>query len=268
MSAAVINTSFAAIGSIDPSLHASTLQLKLVVQPHSVRYYVLSKTLTQVLYFGHYTLHHITGIEELAERLQSIYDKDDVLKMPFGEVIVAVDTDYRVQPAGFGAAYNETTETCMDAELVYTVPAAISVLLRSWWPSVTFRHQAGVWLSNREEYLQQAPDVLLAAVNGLQADIIRFNSLGHLQLMNRYAFKAASDFIYYTLLCCEKLQIDRENTTLILAGEVDVQSKVYDLCYRYFRHITFIQPPVSLSFTKDFDLQPKHFYYSTYCLEP
>jgi hypothetical protein len=97
-------------------------------------------------------------------------------------------------------------------------------------------------------------------------DIIRYTPDNRLQLMNRYSYRHENDFIYFLLLCCEDLQIDRQKTELVLFGEIDIQSQIYALCYRYFRHLNFIQQPPQVSFTKAFDLYPKHLHFNLYNL--
>ena len=97
-------------------------------------------------------------------------------------------------------------------------------------------------------------------------DIVRFDGEKKLKLMNRYDYQAATDFIYFLLLCAEELKIDRESTELVLIGEVDIQSKIYDLCHRYFRNISFIAKPEAVNFTKAFDAFPKHLHFNLYNL--
>jgi preprotein translocase subunit SecA len=96
--------------------------------------------------------------------------------------------------------------------------------------------------------------------------VLAFNEAGNLQIMNRYDFKTQTDFIYFLLLCCDQLNIDREKTELVLSGEVDIESKIYDVCYRYFRFISFIRTPENLHFSRAFDIFPKHLHFNLYNL--
>jgi hypothetical protein len=114
--------------------------------------------------------------------------------------------------------------------------------------------------------LSDAEPKLFVNVSLKYFDTIYFRDSQHLQLMNRYKYRADTDFIYFVLLCCEELKLDRESTELVLIGEVDIQSKIYDICYRYFRNIRLIQKPDNLHFSKAFELYPKHLHFNLYNL--
>ena len=116
------------------------------------------------------------------------------------------------------------------------------------------------------ESLEKGQQKIFANIEQYHFDVLAFSENSTLQLMNRYEFKTQTDFIYFLLLACEKLNIDREKTELVLCGEVDIQSKVYDVCYRYFRFISFVRKPERMNFSKAFDIYPKHLHFNLYNL--
>jgi hypothetical protein len=138
--------------------------------------------------------------------------------------------------------------------------------LKKLFSNAELLHLNSTYLHLLPEYLVKSTEKLFVNVSQSYLDIIRFDGERKLKLMNRYDYQAATDFIYFLLLCAEELKIDRENTELVLIGEVDVQSKIYDLCHRYFRNINFIAKPEAVNFTKAFDVFPKHLHFNLYNL--
>ena len=64
-------------------------------------------------------------------------------------------------------------------------------------------------------------------------------SKGKLQLHNVYSYKTSEDFIYYTLFCFEQLQLDPNETPIVLSGAISKEDDLYKILFRYIRHITF-----------------------------
>lgn len=269
MAPAQIKNSFNSIGEVEASLSPSTLVLKICVTSNAVRYFVLSQTHGQVIFFGDYTLHHVANANDLAQRLEKIFEKDEILQLLFSKVLLGVDEKYSLVPNEFSFTINKTeqlVQSCGNAQLVFELAAPLLQVLRKLFPASEVLHLNSTYFQLLSEYLVDSTEKLFVNVSQSHLDIIRFNEAKELQLMNRYDYQAASDFIYFVLLCCEDLKIDREKTELILIGEVDIQSKIYDLCYRYFRHINFIQKPEAVHFSKAFDVFPKHLHFNLYNL--
>jgi len=267
MTSAQLKNAFTSIGELDASLQPSTLQLKLCVDFSGIRYFVHAKTHGQIVFYGHYTLHHIASEVELCERVQRIVEKDEVLQLPFDEVLLGVNTPYSLLPAemSFLKHGDSHADYCMNDTLIlqHKPSHALEQTLRSLFNRVTIVH-LNASLVRYLWALEKTINPLYVQVAADHLDVIFFKLDGSLHILNRYDYKTASDFIYFVLLVVEEIGIDRENTPLILLGEIDIQSKVYDLCYRYFRHISFIEKPEPIQFTKAFDLYPKHLNFPLY----
>jgi hypothetical protein len=86
-------------------------------------------------------------------------------------------------------------------------------------------------------------------------------------LHNKYEYHTPADFIYFVLLVADQFAIDREQTELVLLGEVNTNSQIYEITYRYFRHVTFQGKPSQISFARVFEQFPKHLHFNLYNLE-
>ena len=269
MSSAQIKNSFSSIGEVDASISPSTLVLKLAVTNHSVRYFVLSQTHQQIIFFGDYTLHHIANSDELAGAFEKIFEKDEILKLPFAKVLIGFDEKYSLVPAELSHMLKkegQLSNRCVDTDIFFESSYVLVQTIERLFSRAEFLHVNSTYFNFLPEYLNDSSEKLFVNVSKNYLDVIRFNEQKKLQLMNRYEYQTASDFIYFVLLCCEELKIDRENVELVLSGEIDIQSKVYDVCYRYFRSISFIKKPNDLHFSKAFEMYPKHLHFNLYNL--
>ena len=267
MSSAQIKNSFSSIGEVDASLSPSSLILKIAITNHSVRYFVLSQTHHQIIFLGDYTLHHVTNFDELAAALEKIFQKDEILKLSFAKILIGFDDKYSLVPAEFSDLLKKSKQLstrCVDTDIVFENSLQVMETLKNFFSCVEFLHLNSTYFNLLPNYLTDSSEKLFVNVSKNYLDVIRFNEQKKLQLMNRYEYQTASDFIYFVLLCCEELKIDRKNVELVLSGEIDIQSKVYDVCYRYFRSISFIKKPDNLHFSKAFEMYPKHLHFNLY----
>lgn len=272
MSSVDIKNTFASVGEVDASIPPSSFILKLSLTQRSVRYFIQSATHGQIIYFGDHTLHHVENDAALMQRLDRIFEKDEALQLSFGETFIGVNPDYTLIPSGFhfpddtlpGISINQKIDSA-GMDIVFNLDATLFYKLKSLFGKCNIGHINSSLLNSIPAYLDETEKFFIN-IEAEQFDVIRFNTAGQLQLMNRYRYQTETDFAYFLLLCCEELKIDREQTELVLTGEVDVQSKIYDMCYRYFRKISFIQPPGAISFSKAFETFPKHHHFNLYTL--
>lgn len=267
---AQLKNAFTGIGDVDASLLPASLTLKVAVSNAAIRYFVLSQTHGQVIFFGNYSLHHVNKADELAYRMEKVAERDEILQLPFGKTYVGIDTPYTLAPAELAFMlknYSQLSQNfdSQQTELIYDYSYEVKNMAERLFRNPQLMHLNSTFLRLLPASLDGA-DRLFVNVSPNHSDVFRYSEDRKLQFMNRFEFQTAADFIYYLLLFSEDFKIDREKTELVLAGEVDIQSKIYDLCYRYFRNIAFIQKPENVHFSKAFDMFPKHLHFNLYNL--
>lgn len=266
MASAQLKNSFYSIGEVEADMHPSTLTLKLSLTNKVCRYFVVSHTNKQIIFFGEYTMHHVSTEAEILQRFERIIDKDEILQLPFSKILIGLDGSYRLIPAALTEqmiAENNVIQHCNEVDIVFHVEAEMNNTLRRLFAGPKLCHLNSALL-NVQAYKQSH---LIVNIQAAHFDVVWRNNSGNLILMNRYTYSAATDFIYYLLLCCNELQINRETETLILLGEIEKPSKIYDLCYRYFKQIEFAAVPTGIRFSDAFDQFPKHLHYALYNLQ-
>ncbi|MBL0308197.1 MAG: DUF3822 family protein [Bacteroidetes bacterium] len=270
MSSAQIKSTYMSIGALDVSIPPSSLVLKLAINLKSIRYYIQATSHNQIILFGKYTLHHVKNTGDLISRLERIVEKDESLQLAFSKVVIGIDTAYTLMPSeGSQPQENVLVQKIEEAglDIAFSTDDLLKYSLTKLFKNTEIVHLNSSLLKLLPEYARrETTDKLFVNVEQDYLDIIRYSSDHQLQLMNRYPYRHENDFIYYLLLCAEDLKIDRQTVDLVLLGEVDIQSQIYALCYRYFRNLGFIQQPSNISFTKAFDLYPKHLHFNLYNL--
>ncbi len=269
MAPAQVKNSYSNIGQLDTDISPSTLQLRLSVTQTALRYFVRSETHGQLIFFGDYTLHHVNNEAELAQRVEKIIEKDEILQLPYSKVLIGFDEKYSLVPVELAFMINpseQLTQKCGSVQLVFSKPQQLSNSLSRFFSQPFFLHLNSTYFNLANEKAGKSEGCIFVNVGRQHLDVILFDENGRLKLMNRFGYQAASDFIYFLLLCCEELKIDRDKTELVLLGEVNVQSKIYELCYRYFANISFLQPAGEVEFSKAFAEYPKHLHFNLYNL--
>ena len=155
---------------------------------------------------------------------------------------------------------------CIQCQNIYLVPVELYNILQQKFPNVTFFNVSTTLLSSfHKESLQfDEPSVFINIYgNFFQASVFE---KGKLLLSNTYEFMKTKDFVYFTLLIFNQLELNVEQTKLFISGELMKSSEIYNLIYRYVRHINFMERTTALEFDEAFVAEPRHFYYDLYSL--
>lgn len=74
--------------------------------------------------------------------------------------------------------------------------------------------------------------------NDFEVIVLKQNEL---ILYNSFVLNTNEDFAYFILFIFEQLQLDRDVHNIILLGDIDHQSDLYKLIYKYVRNIEFLE---------------------------
>ena len=104
---------------------------------------------------------------------------------------------------------------------------------------------------------------LFVHVQSSQFEIIVLEG-GKLLFYNAFEYQTTEDFIYYTLFVCEQLKLNPEEIPMILLGEVERKSALYDIVNKYIRNVTFGKRPVEIEYSYKLQELQDHFYYNLF----
>ena len=63
---------------------------------------------------------------------------------------------------------------------------------------------------------------------------------------NAFEFSDGKDFVYYAMLAYHQFKLSTEHVPCLLCGDIEEDSELYKLLYRYVRHLSFSPPSLTL----------------------
>ncbi|MBL0256682.1 MAG: DUF3822 family protein [Bacteroidetes bacterium] len=85
-------------------------------------------------------------------------------------------------------------------------------------------------------------------------------------LMNSYSCNGIEDTLYYVLFLCEQLDMNPEELQVKLAGEIEKESALYKLLFRYIRNLNFSLRPGPAEYSYGFQELPAQFFHPLFSL--
>jgi hypothetical protein len=77
---------------------------------------------------------------------------------------------------------------------------------------------------------------------------------------NSFKYASKEDFIYYIIFVLEQLNLNPEETELILSGFIEKSSSLFEMVYKYVRNIRFRELSGNFSYSYVFDEIPSHYF--------
>ncbi|MBM3435779.1 MAG: DUF3822 family protein [Bacteroidetes bacterium] len=79
---------------------------------------------------------------------------------------------------------------------------------------------------------------------------------------NIFSYKTREDFVYFIIFVMDQLNLNPEESELKLSGYIDKNSKIFDILYKYIRHVSFLERTNSFSYSYLFGDIPSHYFFS------
>ena len=79
---------------------------------------------------------------------------------------------------------------------------------------------------------------------------------------NSFHYSVKEDFIYFLIFVFEQLGLNPETTSLVLMGEIEKESAIFETIFQYIRNISFIPRNQAIDYSDVFDKLPSHYYYT------
>ncbi|MDD3875337.1 MAG: DUF3822 family protein [Bacteroidales bacterium] len=141
---------------------------------------------------------------------------------------------------------------------VYAFSSNLYNNLKNHFPDAPFYH-AKTPLLNYFSKINKGGESLYVCVRNNSFDLFAYKNAAF-QLGNTYTYNAAQDFIYFLMFAVKQLNFDAKNLQLFLGGNIDKDGSIYDYIYKYIRYPSFIAPPEGITFSKNFENMPAHYF--------
>jgi hypothetical protein len=145
---------------------------------------------------------------------------------------------------------------------VYSIPGTWRKDVDTVFPKVTLCHISSVltgniWMSVKNMTGQK----VFLNLREEQFDLLAFEG-NQLKYCNAFHFLTAEDIAYYVIFVFEQLNLNPEEVSLVLLGNVDKFSPVFELLFRYIRGIEFVRRNERFNYSYLFNDVPGHYYYT------
>ena len=128
----------------------------------------------------------------------------------------------------------------MDCFQVFSIPKMISQSVGMYFPEIKIVHAASVviesiWINYKNRI--NSPRVFLHPRPPF-FDLVIFDGR-QMTYFNTFSFLNPEDITYYLIFVLEQLNFNPETVPLVLLGDVEKESALAELLYRYVKHVEF-----------------------------
>jgi hypothetical protein len=145
---------------------------------------------------------------------------------------------------------------CFEVQLLYRVPASLLAACKARLPGAVISHHCAGLAENFYLQHKNQPDKLVLLHHRPHAIDLVVKAGRKLILLNTFKCDTPEDILYHTLNAYEQLQLNPENESLLLAGDVVAGSPVSNLLKSYIRNVEFTGRPSGAGFSYVFDALP------------
>lgn len=146
----------------------------------------------------------------------------------------------------------------LSAHNVYSIPDFITDAFNKL-QNVSFKHFSSALIESALIHSQKEKTLSAIHMHVLPTSfqIIAIKNQ-QLELYNSFNYQSSEDFIYYLLFVLDQLNINNEEASIILTGEVEKNSVIYTMLYKYIKTLNFGNRPENLKFSYIFEETPRH----------
>jgi len=241
---------------------------------------MLNKKAQQYIALEHYDIQDCQNHQDLAEKLDTIIAGQELLQQDFASVSVSMMNSlntlipkelFKEENARdilvFNQALLQNEDESHDwlasikAYNSYVIPEELQRCFIKHFPNLSWIHHSSIFIESlMRQYKFQEGKKIYLSIQDKHFDLAVLNGK-QLSFYNSFHFKATEDLIYYLLFTCEQLGLNPDQIPLIIAGELEKESNVYKLIYRYIRNVSFIDRNPNYQYSFVFDDLKAHYYY-------
>lgn len=147
------------------------------------------------------------------------------------------------------------------AHLVYRLPATYQQLVQEFLPHTRSTHLGSLFVNHLNNlHFSGSGDQIYLYLSGHLLYALYFRE-GQFVFHNTFTFRSSKDCLYYVLLLFNQFNLDQEQTTVHLCGQLLPDSEIYRLLQRYLGKLETLELPMQLTLADPLREYPEHFYF-------
>lgn len=212
-----------------------------------------------IYHFSSYTFdQEITSPESLLDQIEQIFKSDQDLQDDFESVLVIHENhlnsfvpneyfkeddlkgylNYSIKTIATDYVTYDGFDT-FDFKNVYIPYVNINNFLFQNFGEFEFKHHTSVLVEKLMNRSQGEWTSFYVNIRHNAFDILVIDGQ-KLLFFNSFEYQTKEDFIYYILFTFEQLKLNPENQPVDFTGEIDTESEIYQIAYKYIRHLNFV----------------------------
>lgn len=150
----------------------------------------------------------------------------------------------------------------LDAHLIYSIPDHVFDPMRQHFHNVKIVHFSSVLIGSIWHNYKNRINLnhIFLHVRHRAVDIMIFDGR-QMRYFNSFPQLNPEDIVYYLVFVLEQLNFNPESLPLVLLGDVETSSSLFDLLFRYVRHIEFGRRNDSFKYSHCFNQVAPHSFY-------
>ncbi|WP_452219335.1 DUF3822 family protein [Lacinutrix undariae] len=120
-----------------------------------------------------------------------------------------------------------------------------------------YKHASTVFIDTTLQNTSETPSIHINVNANTFEILVTENS--KILLYNTFEYTTKEDFIYYILFTVEQLKLDPETVKLLLSGQLLKDDTLYNIAYKYIRHVNFVTPKYPFTFTENLSITHQNY---------
>jgi len=233
-------------------------ELSIQVSLSGLSFCILQKDKNTISFLKHFPFEKKQNPFEVLDTLKHIFNTEEVLKGNFNSVYVThVNELSTLVPKPFFdeenlADYLKFNSKILKADFItfddisindsvniYVPYVNINNFIYDMFGSFTYKHFSTILIENLLLIEKNSESIkVYANIDSDHFEIIIIKN-GKLLIYNTFEYTTKEDFIYYLLFTTEQLELNPETLQLVLLGNIDKDSELFETAYNYIRHVSF-----------------------------
>ncbi|HEY6082630.1 MAG TPA: DUF3822 family protein [Chitinophagaceae bacterium] len=221
----------------------------------------------------------------LLEEVEQVFGQDKLLFTAFRQTRIAFDSPRQtLVPAAlytadsrrehlqllYGPGEDEVvmSDSIPEADIlnVYAVDRNLAGYLKKEFGVEKIYHaQTALLKAVIKEQAEQDDPFLLLQVQQQKFTAVVFSG-GQLQYQQQLPYQTGMDIVYHVLNIAGQLQIDPQQITVLLGGEIMEESQLYQELYRFISKLKWLNRPASFHYIEKFNAYPSQHFYNLFAL--
>lgn len=123
--------------------------------------------------------------------------------------------------------------------------------IKSFYPNATFQHFSSSFIESSLQYSHHETAAFVNFDSKQFELLVKKNQ--QLIFYNSFQYQTAEDVIYFVMYAFEQLSLSNTETQVLLSGQIEKDSAIYQLLYKYIKEVDFVKVTEDVSYALPLD---------------